>query len=113
MARVSSLIPLVVVAVAGCSQPKLSPSFESGIPTERTMAAVEAAQKDDHSKIPQLITMLGSGDPAQRMIASDALERLTGQTLGYDYAAPEPERNQAIARWRSWQDTQRRAGASS
>jgi len=104
-----------VILGAGCSQPALSPSFESGVPAERTMAATEAARTDDASKVPQLITMLGSEDPAQRMIASDALERITGQTLGYDFADPEPRRNEAIARWRAWEASERRAvsGAAS
>ena len=66
------------------------------------MAAVDTIRSDDTAKVPQLITMLNSQDPAERMIASDALKRLTGQTLGYDFADPEPVRYEAIARWRAW-----------
>jgi hypothetical protein len=98
------LTPTIAVAIllVGCSQPALRPSFVNGTPEERTMAAMDAVRTDDASKVPQLITMLDSEDPAERMIASDALFRLTGQSNGYNYADPEPLRSEAVARWRRW-----------
>ncbi|VAX40019.1 hypothetical protein MNBD_PLANCTO03-1271, partial [hydrothermal vent metagenome] len=37
-----------------------------------------------------------------RMVAILALERLTGETLGYDHAAVEAQREDAVARWVEW-----------
>lgn len=71
------------------------------------MALGAAARAGDRGRIPDLIVMLDSSDPAQRMLAIRTLERMTGQTLGYDHAAPEPERAQAIDRWVKWEAAQR------
>jgi hypothetical protein len=43
--------------------------------------------------------MLDSDDPATRLLAINALERITGDRLGFDYAAPEAQRQAAISRW--------------
>ncbi len=37
-----------------------------------------------------------------RMLAAQALKRLTGQTLGYDPYAPREERRPALDRWRDY-----------
>lgn len=67
------------------------------------MAAItEAGMGEDESAIPDLIRMLESTDPGARLLAIRSLERLTGQTLGYDYAAPLWERSRAVERWRTW-----------
>ncbi len=65
-------------------------------------AAVDAAARNDRSAIPNIISLLDSDDPATRMVAIRSLERLTGQTLGYDHAAPESQRVQSIQRWVDW-----------
>jgi hypothetical protein len=44
--------------------------------------------------------MLGSTDPAERMLAINALEHREGTTLGYKHSAPQWERLEAIQRWR-------------
>jgi hypothetical protein len=36
------------------------------------------------------------------VFAIHTLEQLTGQTLGYDHAAPRQERAEAIRRWADW-----------
>jgi hypothetical protein len=50
--------------------------------------------------------MLDSDDPAARLVAIRALERITGQTLGYDHAGPEHERRLAVERWMEWEARQ-------
>ncbi len=97
-----SLCLLAAAIAAGCTQPALEPSFEHATPAERTMAATRAARTGDRASVPHLITMLGSDDPAQRMIAADALRRITGQTHGYDFADPPPARREAVERWAAW-----------
>jgi len=67
-------------------------------------AVVEAAAKNDQSPatIRSLIEQLDSFDPAMRMLSIRTLERLTGQTLGYDTTAPDWDRNLAVERWVAW-----------
>jgi HEAT repeat protein len=70
------------------------------------MAAITAAGTgEDESAIPELIRMLESTDPGARLLAIRSLERLTGQTLGYDYAAPRWARSAAVERWKTWAPT--------
>lgn len=92
------LVP--VVLAGGCV--KIPKGFDSPEPAARIEAAVEAAESGDTSAIPDLIVLLDSDDPATRLVAIRSLERLTGQTLGYDHAAPRPEREEAVARWVEW-----------
>lgn len=100
--RCALLIGLAGLA-AGCSLPSQQTGFRSDDPEQRTKALGAAARSDDRTRIPDLIAMLDSSDPAQRMLAIRSLERMTGQTLGYDHAAPEPQRAAAIDRWMKWE----------
>jgi HEAT repeat protein len=86
--------------VAGCAQPP--GGFDSPVPAQRLNAITEAAEREDEGAIPELIRMLSSDDPLVRMASIRSLERLTGQTLGYDHAAPSGERWQATRRWADW-----------
>lgn len=67
-------------------------------------AVVEAAANNDTrpETIRHVIEQLDSFDPAMRMLSIRTLERLTGQTLGYDNAAPDWARNLAVQRWVEW-----------
>jgi hypothetical protein len=76
--------------------------FDSPVPAERLKAATVAAQTQDPQSIPNLIRMLESDDPLVRMTAIRTLERITGLTLGYHYAAAEPEREDAVQHWVRW-----------
>lgn len=76
--------------------------FDSPEPAARITAAVEAADRGDRSAIPALIGLLDSDDPATRLVAIRSLERLTGETLGYDHAALEAQREEAVLRWVDW-----------
>jgi hypothetical protein len=89
-------------SIPGCSLPSEEPSFASADPVTRLAALREAVARGDRSAIPDLIGMLESDDPAHRMFAIRALEGFTGQTLGYDHAAPESERQAAVERWEAW-----------
>ena len=72
------------------------------MPEERLKAIVKAAREKDQSAIPKLIMFLDSDDPAVRLAAIRTLESLTGQTLGYDHAAPEWKRREMIQAWVEW-----------
>lgn len=83
----------------GCALPAQRADFRSVDPQERSLATVQARDLRD---VPGLIEELGSDDPAARMLANQALERVTGQSMAFDYAAPERKRAEAIDRWKEW-----------
>ena len=98
-----SVIFGVGCAAAMCScGPGTIPSFESDNPAARNAAIVDAAGADDQASVPNLVRMLESEEASTRFLAIEALRRLTGETLGYDYAAEEPERRDAVERWRTF-----------
>lgn len=109
--RVRAGISLIAAAgalltLAGCTAPARHPGFDSPDPVDRTLAAQRAVETNDQTAIPHLITMLASSDPAVRMVAQRSLERLTGQSLGYDHAASELQRQAAIDRWVAWYESE-------
>lgn len=93
--------------VAGCSNPNDAVGFEENDPAARMRAIRQAAAAEDQGSIQPLILRLESDDPAERLLAIHTLERLTGQTLGYDHAAPRQERAAAVQRWAEWYSQQR------
>lgn len=66
------------------------------------MGLAEATRQNDPSAAKEYVVMLESGDPAVRMFAIGALKRMTGETKGYDFAAPEPKRAPAVSAWAAW-----------
>lgn len=66
------------------------------------MAIARAADEDNQSAVRPLIEALDDPDPGLRMLAIAALERITGQTMGYDATAPESARDEAIREWVRW-----------
>lgn len=99
----------MLVAAAGCASPP--GGLDSPIASQRAEGIAEAAEENDQNAVKPLIGMLDSDDPAIRMFAITALQDLTGQTLGYDYAAPEWERAESVDRWTAWYSE--RAGVAS
>lgn len=90
---------LLASALAGCAA---DVSFDSPDSAARLRAIQRAASQDDRASIPDLVRMLDSDDVAVRLLAIRTLEEMTGQTLGYDYAAPSFERTPAVERWQAW-----------
>jgi HEAT repeat protein len=86
--------------LAGCASPPSG--FESPVPASRLQAITRAAETRDPASIPRLIEMLDSDDPVVRLAAIRSLERITGTTLGYDYAAPDWQRREAARAWQEW-----------
>lgn len=91
---------IAVSGLAGCVD--IPEGFDSPEPAARMRAAASAAGERDRSAIPHLITLLDSDDPATRLVAIRSLERVTGQTLGYDHAAPAAAREASVERWVEW-----------
>lgn len=102
------ILALLTTAV-GCKV-KVKPDFESAYPQDRLAAIAEARRTGDTSAVRPLISLLDSDDPLIRLVASDALTRITGEDLDYDYAQPRPKRQQAIDRWIDWYEAQQESG---
>ncbi|MGJ8637418.1 MAG: hypothetical protein ACSHX5_11280 [Phycisphaerales bacterium] len=101
------VLPIASVALlasglmlGGCPNPKVG--FDSPAPNKRVDAIVLAADQDDHESLVMLIEKLESTDSVERMMAIRSLEKREGETLGYEHAAPAPERMEAIERWREY-----------
>lgn len=93
-------MPMTLLLLASCTQAPEA-DFNSPEPAARNAAIVRAASLRDEGAIPDLVRMLESDDPATRLLAITALERLTGTSLGYDHAASEPARRAGVDAWRA------------
>ena len=98
--RMSGLIGtlLSMLILGGCLKTKVG--FDSPAPSKRLEAIAHSSQESDDLSRAQLVEKLSSLDPAERMLAIRALESREGTTLGYDHAAPQWERLEAVERWR-------------
>ncbi|MCC6581120.1 MAG: HEAT repeat domain-containing protein [Phycisphaeraceae bacterium] len=79
--------------------PRGALGFRSIDPADRLYAIRQAGDTKDLRAIPDLIPLLSSSDPGERMLAIAALERITGERLGYNPYASPAERDKALAAW--------------
>jgi hypothetical protein len=98
------LVRLALIAatwgLCSCGPAATEGGFDSANPAAKMYAIEYAARDGDRSAVKNIVEQLGSDDPAVRSLAIAALQRLTGQTLGYrDFDEPHV-REQAIERWR-------------
>lgn len=87
--------------VLGCasSAPKVITDPD---PSLKIPAIRAAADTQDFSNVRQLVRDLESDDPAVRFYSIGALEKLTGQTYGYQYFMDEERRAPAVEKWKAW-----------
>ena len=96
---------LMIVGLAalmcGCSgsAPK---AISDPDPALKIPAMRAAADSHDLKDSKQLVKDLESDDSAVRFYAIGTLERLTGQTYGYQYFMDEEKRAAAIEKWKAW-----------
>lgn len=90
---------VMLLPLTACGPSALDGGFDSANPAARMYAIEHAVRNGDTGAVKHIVEQLDSDDPAVRFLAIGALERLTGQTRGYDHAAPAEQRQQAIARW--------------
>ncbi len=96
---------LPALAAAGCGgagAPALAVGLQSENPAERVDACIRAAQAQDASVLGLLVERLEDASADVRFFAIQALERMTGQTLGYRYYDAPEARRQSAWRWREW-----------
>ncbi len=104
--RTSLSIPacLAAMLVAGCapSGDDLYRQMQGEDPDERIEAIVQAGRQRDRDAVPHLVDRLTDSEADVRFFAIASLERITGETMGYEYYAPAPQRHEAVERWREW-----------
>jgi hypothetical protein len=107
-----ALLGAVVLVLCGCGGPKLTwqQKMNSSAGVERAQAVMTVDQKHMWSAIPQVIKRLEDDDVSVRLLAIGTLRDMTGNDLGYNAYANEPERREAVARWRNWWDTEGKTG---
>ncbi len=95
--------------MASCTPPIPSGGFDAPDPASRIYAAVEVATKfsrdrrrPDRSTLQDLVEMLLSTDPAERLVAGDTLRMVSGIDMGFDPSASIEKRAAAIDRWMEW-----------
>ena len=94
----------VLMAVGACAPPAgdVVQRLEDRAPLTRVRAISEITRARQTDLIPKLVDRLEDMDSAVRFAAILALEDLTGSRLGYDYAAPQSKRAEAVAAWREF-----------
>ena len=91
---------VVLPVLAGCRPPPAREGgFYSDNPASRLYAIRRAGEQRDAGAIRPLVELLDDDDPAVRMFAIQALDRITGTRLGYDAYAPLGDRREAVDRW--------------
>jgi len=90
----------LALGVSACAPPASEGGFHSDNPSARLYAIHRAGQERDRTAIPQLVEQLESDDPAVRMFAIVALERITGQRMGYNPYRAAPKRWRAVQAWK-------------
>lgn len=92
---------LLLVLPGGCTS-SLKPDIQSPDAGERILGIRQAGEHKDRTAVPLLVDRLEDEDEAVRFYAILALDKITGQRLGYDYTKPAAERLPAIERWRRY-----------
>ena len=101
------LTALSVWACAACAPSATEGGFKNPAPGAQVYAIESAVREERKQQIPEIVECLRSDDDLVRMMAIGALERMTGQTLGYDFTDPLPLRLEGYRRWREWVIAQR------
>lgn len=105
--RGGAIRPLAAAAaalawLAGCAPSATEGGFKNPAPGARVYAIESAVRDERRQQIPDIVECLRADDDLVRMMAIGALERMTGQTLGYDFADPLPLRLEGYRRWKEW-----------
>ena len=95
----------MALLLSGCV-PRDQVGFDAVGPAHRLDAIVLASDASDPGSLRGLIQQLDSDDAAARLLAIRALEKRTGQTLGYRHDDPPWLRAEAVERWSAWADAQ-------
>lgn len=101
----TAVIIFMLALSGGCTLPDeraRHDRLQTGQPQDRIQAMVEAVDADDQQAVPYIVECLTCDESDVRLFAYSSLQRLTGQTMGYDPYAPPRQRQEAFERWRRW-----------
>lgn len=84
----------------GCTAPRAE--LYGPNDASRVIPNIKKFNPQDRKAAANLVRDLESDDPAVRLFAIHALDRMTGDRLGYLYYAEEEQRRPAVQRWRNW-----------
>lgn len=90
------------VLLAGCAPSATEGGFSNPAPGARVYAIEDAVKFNRRDQIPKIVECLLSDDELLRYMAIGALQRMTGQDLGYQFDDVEPLRYMAYDRWLQW-----------
>lgn len=94
------LAATLLLALAGCAAPPASRGdLQSDNPASRLYAIHRAGGSGDMTTLPALVESLDHDDPAVRMMAIEALYRLTGTRLDYNPYGDVVRRRAATDAW--------------
>lgn len=95
---------LWVCFLSGCTSPPedLYAQLQHEDPSVRNQGIALAGRTKDRRAVPYLVDRLTDSQEDVRFFAILALERITGQTMGYRYYEPPPKRLEAVRCWRKW-----------
>lgn len=98
------LMGLWLFLAIGCTSAReqLYANFQNEDPSVRMQAISQAGKLKDSGSLPYLVDRLTDSERDVRFLAILALERITGETMGYRYYKPSQERAKAVQRWRQW-----------
>jgi len=92
-------IPATLLLATSCAPPVYKGGFDAPDSASKLYAIERAVHAGDASKVPDIVAQLDSEDTIVRMVAIEALRRLTGETFDYQYEVARSERNPAVERW--------------
>jgi len=104
------LVILMALTAAGCAPPASLGDFTSPDPAAKLYAIRAAGESRDRRHIEPLVEQLDSDDPAVRVFAINALERITGERLDYNPYQDEVRRRPAVEAWVEAVKTKKFAG---
>jgi hypothetical protein len=101
------LVPIWLIWLGtsgGCERGFISyrAEIQSANADERIRGILAAGQAKDRRAVPLLVDRLEDEDDAVRFFAIIALDKITGQRFGYDYALPAWQRAKAVEQWRGY-----------
>jgi hypothetical protein len=92
---------VITVLLVGCGSRPV-PDVSDPDPAAKVPGMHKAVREKSLANAGQLVGDLSSEDPAVRLYAINALQRLTGQTFGYVYYASQEQREPAVGQWKKW-----------
>ncbi len=88
-----------LLLLCSCGPASTQGGFDSPSPVARSLAIEQAVRAHDLRAVPKIVEQLDADDPAIRMLAINALYRLTGETYGFRHSDPPHDRHAAIQEW--------------